>query len=66
MMIPQRPWPSLEAEHMGQIVPKYWAEEYENVEQFKADVVASLEELGWVIEGTDNLTGLDFKDLLSA
>jgi hypothetical protein len=36
------------------------------VEQFKADVVASLEELGWVIEGTDDLTGLDFKDLLSA
>ncbi|KAH7359639.1 hypothetical protein BKA66DRAFT_574110 [Pyrenochaeta sp. MPI-SDFR-AT-0127] len=65
MMIPRRQWPALEVVHMGQIVRKCWAGEFENIDQLKADVVAFLEDLDWVIERDDNLRGLDFANLLS-
>lgn len=66
MMISHKQWPALEVECMGQIVRKYWAGEFENVEQLKTEVIAFLEGLGNVIEKGDNLSGLDFANLLSS
>lgn len=39
--------------------------EVKNVEQLKVDAVAFLGDMGWVIEGDDDLRRLDFTDLLS-
>jgi hypothetical protein len=62
MAIPQRVWPAPEAEHMGGIMHKCWAGGFENMKQLKADVVNSLEDLGWTIEGDDNLRGVNFEN----
>jgi hypothetical protein len=42
-----------------------WAGKFENAGQLKAEVVAFLEQKGWVIEGEDDMRGLDFANLLS-
>jgi hypothetical protein len=64
MAIPQRVWPAPEAEHMGGHMHKCWAGGFENMKQLKADVVNSLEDLGWTIEGDDNLRGVNFETTL--
>jgi hypothetical protein len=63
MMIPRREWPPLETEHMGEIVRKCWAGEFEDAKQVKTAVVAFLEGSGWSIEGNDDLQGFDVANL---
>ena len=60
---PRGSWPSLEADYMGEIVRKCWACEYEDADAVKAAVVTFMEDLGWEVEGDNDLKGLDVTDL---
>ncbi|KAH7079568.1 kinase-like domain-containing protein [Paraphoma chrysanthemicola] len=64
MMVSRKEWPPLETEHMGEIVRKCWAGDFEDAKQLKAEVVAFLEGSGWSIDD-DNLQGLGASKLSS-
>jgi serine/threonine protein kinase len=63
MMVSRKDWPPLETEHMGEIVRKCWAGDFEDAAQVKTEVVAFLERLGWSIEGNDDLQGFNVANL---
>jgi hypothetical protein len=56
--------PALEKEFMGEIVQNCWLGRISSASDLKVEVVRFLHEMGWVVEGDDNLRDIDFAYLL--
>ncbi|KAK6086022.1 hypothetical protein SCUP515_00382 [Seiridium cupressi] len=62
-LISRKAWLVLEPEFMGDTVRKCWNGDYNSAEEVKGAVISFVEEQGWLIDGGDDLQGLNAAEL---
>lgn len=63
MLAPRQEWPSLESEHLGEIVHMCWTGEIEDSAELLDKVRATIVQYGSIVENGDEIVNLDIEGL---